>query len=401
MSNNPGATEQLPDEMGEPLEKSLDHLVEHSRPWHDVGENDELAPSEKRQDLIHAHGGESKSWIKKLWPSSETVDHLFKYEHMGNYVIDRQNGRKIFESMPLYVRVGMHLLFVSGATYMSYPSIESMLESKSQRQGELYDETGPGVKEHIQSFIDTYKLPLNELLIQDLDKYPTFNSFFSRRLAPSARPITSPEDTSIVCVPSDCRLTVFQTVDQAKQFWIKGKQFTLKTLLCGDNGEEDEGLQAVWGDEKSAVAVCRLAPQDYHRFHSPVEGTLVSLKDIKGTLYTVNPQAVNEDLNVFTLNKRAVMLIHANLGPGREQVPVVLVAVGAMLVGSIGWSKKPGDKIAKGEDMGWFQYGGSTVICVFPSATGITFDEDLVTHSKASMETLVRVGMEMGKVAPA
>lgn len=49
------------------------------------------------------------------------------------------------------------------------------------------------------------------------------------------------------------------------------------------------------------------------------------------------------------------MLINANVGANRPAVPVALVAVGAMLVGSIGWSKKPGDKVAKGEELGWFQ----------------------------------------------
>lgn len=46
---------------------------------------------------------------------------------------------------------------------------------------------------------------------------------------------------------------------------------------------------------------------------------------------------MNEDLNVFTMNKRSVMLIDANLGPGREKVPVAFVAIGAMMVGTIGW----------------------------------------------------------------
>ena len=76
------------------------------------------------------------------------------------------------------------------------------------------------------------------------------------------------------------------------------------------------------------------------------------------------------DLDVFTMNKRSVMLIHANFGPSKSAVPIAFVAVGgtcdltstiqlnvlsAMLVGSIGWSKKAGDRIAKGEELGWFQ----------------------------------------------
>jgi phosphatidylserine decarboxylase len=125
---------------------------------------------------------------------------------------------------------------------------------------------------------------------------------------------------------------------------------------------------------------------------------VVSVTDIPGQLYTVNPQAVNEDLNVFTLNKRSVCLLHADLGPGKEATPVAFVAIGAMLVGSIGWSKKPGEMVIKGEELGWFQYGGSTTIVVVPRAAGVFFDDDLLATSEKMMETLVRVGMEIGRV---
>lgn len=69
-----------------------------------------------------------------------------------------------------------------------------------------------------------------------------------------------------------------------------------------------------------------------------------------------------------------------------------------MLVGSIGWSKKPGDKVLKGEELGWFQYGGSTVITVFPSAAGIQIDGDIKANSEKKTETLVKVGMEIASV---
>jgi len=192
-------------------------------------------------------------------------------------------------------------------------------------------------------------------------------------------------------------LTAYNTVDQAKQFWIKGKKFTVENLLT-NNDPNDTIFKEISSDNACAIAIARLAPQDYHRFHSPVDGVLGEIKDIKGELYTVNPQAINEDLNVFTLNKRSSLLIHADLGEGRESVPVAFVAVGAMLVGSIGWSKKPGDKVAKGEELGWFAYGGSTTIAIFPSVCGVSFDQDIITNSEHSMETLVRVGMEIGKV---
>ncbi|ODN96548.1 phosphatidylserine decarboxylase [Cryptococcus wingfieldii CBS 7118] len=387
----PKPTQPLPEELGAPLEDSLDHIVSNSKAVKG-SHKDQLAPSEIREDAVHSHGAAAKKWVSKFFPSEETLDHLFAAQHMGNYVIDRVSGKKIFETMPIYVRIGMHLLFVSGNSYMSYKSVEKLLQDKSIKQGKTYDRTGPDVREHIEAFIATYDLPLNELLVQDLDQYPTFNSFFSRRLVPTARPITAPHDPTIVISPADCRVTVYETVDLAKQFWIKGKQFDIPSLLLGDEAEQANG--------KASLIISRLAPADYHRFHSPVEGTIVGIKDIEGELYTVNPQAINEDLNVFTLNKRSVLIINANLGPGRETVPVAFVAIGAMLVGSIGWSKTPGQKVAKGEELGWFQYGGSTTICVLPSRAGLQFDADLKENSLKQMETLVQVGMEVGKVVP-
>lgn len=78
----------------------------------------------------------------------------------------------------------------------------------------------------------------------------------------------------------------------------------------------------------------------------------------------MNPQAVNEvNFDVFTANKRSVIYIQ-HAGTGKK---VAIVAVGAMLVGSVNWTRKPGEEIKKGEELGYFAYGGSTVIAVFPT----------------------------------
>jgi len=103
---------------------------------------------------------------------------------------------------------------------------------------------------------------------------------------------------------------------------------------------------------------------------------------LPGDYFTVNPQVVNEALNVFTANRRDVLIINANLFPTSKDetpivVPVAFVAIGALLVGSVNWSKKPGETVRKGDDLGWFAYGGSTVVCVFPREAGIQWDDDL------------------------
>jgi phosphatidylserine decarboxylase len=94
----------------------------------------QLTPaSELRRDAVGAATPTTaeKGWLKHFFPSADTVDRLFAREHMGNFVVDRQSGRKVFESMPLYVRVGMHLLFVSASQAMAYRAVEELLIAQS------------------------------------------------------------------------------------------------------------------------------------------------------------------------------------------------------------------------------------------------------------------------------
>lgn len=171
---------------------------------------------------------------------------------------------------------------------------------------------------------------------------------------------------------------------------VKGRQFTRKNLL------KSPALAKALGPNP-ALAIFRLAPQDYHRFHAPVTGRLESLKHIPGDYYTVNPQAVNERFDVFTANARSVLALKTDIGE-RKDLTVAIVAVGALLVGSIGWDKKVEETINKGEGLGYFQYGGSTIICMFP--TGVTWDEDLLKHSSDGIEVLVKAGERIGQFVP-
>jgi len=150
----------------------------------------------------------------------------------------------------------------------------------------------------------------------------------------------------------------------------------------------------------SSVAIFRLAPADYHRFHSPIDGEVGEVVHIPGQYYTVNPQAVNEPgFDVFTANTRSVLYMkHTVTG-----LPVAFVAIGALLVGSIRWTNggNQGTSVKRREELGYFAYGGSTIVVLFPQGV-VTFDEDLLKNSEASppIETLVKVGYSLGKTSP-
>jgi phosphatidylserine decarboxylase len=122
-----------------------------------------------------------------------------------------------------------------------------------------------------------------------------------------------------------------------------------------------------------------------------------TIKEIPGTYYTVNPQAINQPgiVDVFCENRRSVMVISRK----PNNAPIIVVAVGAMLVGSIKYNPGivSGADIKRGQCLGAFQYGGSTVIVLCPRGEMVP-DQDLVENStQQNCETLVKVGWRIGK----
>nr|KAJ0198114.1 hypothetical protein LSAT_V11C700373060 [Lactuca sativa] len=216
-----------------------------------------------------------------------------------------------------------------------------------------------------------------------IDHFKTFNEFFIRELKIGARPIACVGHDDVAVCAADSRLMAFKTAEESRRFWIKGKKFSLQGLL-GNLPCSNDFIDGT-------LVIFRLAPQDYHRFHFPVSGTIDQIVDIPGCLYTVNPIAVNSKYcNVFTENKRAVSIISTS-----DFGKVAFVAIGATMVGSISFTKKKGDYVQKGDEFGYFSFGGSTVICVFQKDS-IALDEDLLGNSARSLETLVTVGMQLG-----
>lgn len=354
-----------------------------------------LAENKNQPPTSHIHGSattkESHAWLTKILPHG-TIQSVENKFHLGNYVIDRQTAEKTWEAMSIYVRVGMHLLYYGSEQEkaLHWKRTLQLLKDQSEKMGREYD--SPESKQHIIPFIQSFQLEstLYEMVQPDPSAYSTFNEFFAREIKESARPIAEPENDLVTSSPADCRLTAFPTVDLAKKYWIKGYGFTLEHLL----GDAELASQFDGG----SIVIARLAPQDYHRWHAPVSGTVRGVTEIPGAYYTVNPQAINEPgtLDVFCENKRSVMLVERS----STGSPIAIVAVGAMLVGSIKYvngANEPGTEIRRGQCLGAFYYGGSTVIVLYPAGEAV-LDEDLVRNStEHKMETYVKVGWSVGR----
>jgi len=260
-------------------------------------------------------------------------------------------------------------------------------------------------KQQIKAFVEFYNIKMEDFQPSDISAYPTFEDFFVRAHKPGSRPIYAEDDPSSAVVVADSRVVVYETVQQSKKLWIKGYDFSITNLVM------DNRLGAQFDD--GAVASFRLSPQDYHRYHSPVTGKIKLFRSIPGDYYQVDPVALQSDIDILDRNARDYVVVETeHLGD------VLFVAIGATDVGSVKYVKRIlvavftlliflrihdrwqmlGNEIRKGEELGYFQFGGSSIIVAFQKGR-ILFDEDLLSLSKEAIAMDVEVGMSLGRAA--
>ena len=239
----------------------------------------------------------------------------------------------------------------------------------------------------ILPFIAKYNIDVDEFAKSAFD-FRSFNEFFFRALKPASRPITPGDQVAVF--PADGRHLAFPDVDAAAGFYAKGQKFTLAELLGEDRLPESErtlSRQFAGG----AMLISRLCPVDYHRFHFPVEGTPGETRRINGFLYSVHPIALLRSVRFLVQNKRDLTVVET---PAFG--PVAMLEIGATNVGSIRQVFVPGRTAPKGEEKGFFAFGGSCVITLFARGR-IKFDADLAAQSAQGTETYARMGDRLGE----
>jgi phosphatidylserine decarboxylase len=232
----------------------------------------------------------------------------------------------------------------------------------------------------IQPFIKAFHVDASEFL-EPVSSFASFNEFFIRRLKPDLRPMAEGDDVAVL--PADARYLVFPDIQKADGFWVKGKKFSLRELV------QEDSLAARY--ERGAMVIARLCPVDYHRFHFPCQCVPGASKLINGPLFSVNPMALKRNIEILSENKRMVTELEtSNFGK------VLYIDVGATYVGSIIQTYTPGKSYAKGEEKGYFSFGGSCLILLFEPSK-IVFDQDLIDASLRKMEVRGFLGQSLGR----
>lgn len=226
----------------------------------------------------------------------------------------------------------------------------------------------------ISKFIERNEINMD--IYEECD-YSSFNDFFTRKIKPDSRPV--PEDLDVLISPCDCLATVYP-IQENTTFSIKNTEYTLRSLLRSPRlAKRFRGGYAY---------VLRLTVEDYHRYLYSVSGKQSKNYHIDGTYHTVNPIA-NDYLPIYKENTREYTVIHS-----KEFGDVLQMEVGALLVGKIS-NHKQSTVVTRGEEKGFFEYGGSTIV-VLTQKGRVTPRSDLLTNSKNGYETKVLQAHPLG-----
>lgn len=216
-----------------------------------------------------------------------------------------------------------------------------------------------------RSFARRYGADLTEVGV-DLAEFPSLAAFFQRPLRDGARPV---DDRALVW-PCDGRVVTAGPIDGDRIEQVKGVDYALSELVGSPTlgARLDDGSQAT----------VYLAPGDYHRVHAPFDARILAIRPIGGTLFPVNPPAVRAIDGLFVRNARVVF--ECELGDGRAGA---IVMVGALNVGDVHRSVEVGATIRRGDEVGRFGFGSTTVALVGRGS---------IAFASTPPETVVRCG---------
>ena len=212
-------------------------------------------------------------------------------------------------------------------------------------------------------------------------EYSSYNDFFTRKIRPDKRPVVM--DSEILITPGDGKISAYPITEDGR-FFIKNTSYTVKELLC--DGKLARHYVGGW------IYVLRLSVCDYHRNCYVADGQKSAQRRIPGVFHTVNPVA-NDHYPIYKMNTREYCLLR-----NKELGSVLMMEVGALMVGKICNYHLENRLVGRGEEKGCFEFGGSTIVLMTEPGRVLP-DQDIREHTEKGWETIVKLGEEIGKCA--
>lgn len=192
--------------------------------------------------------------------------------------------------------------------------------------------------------------------------FASFNAYFHRQIKPEFRPISSPKNPKVIVSPNDGTVVTWaRDVQPFANFWLKGQPYSLVNMLAGS-----EYTERFFGGD---VFQSFLSGADYHRWHAPIDGVVRSAQVVHGLMFS-DAESAGFDPTAATysqgyeasVNTRGLVFIESK----DSRIGMVCVMpIGITEISSVTIEVKPGDRVKKGDELGYFSYGGSSMCLVF------------------------------------
>jgi len=245
-------------------------------------------------------------------------------------------------------------------------------------------------KQSEQTFYNSPGYNMDEYL-RPRGGWKSFNQIFARHFKPGFRPVAAISDHSVIISPADFTFAGQWEIRKDSNVTVKNLNWNINELLEGSPYKErfTNGL-FIHG---------YLGPTDYHRQHAPLGGTVLEARVIHGQVYLeVEAKAVNDNPAIHTLHLKRVYDCLDNTGYQFAQTrgliildtPIGLIAilpVGMCQVSSVVITAEVGITVRKGEELSYFQFGGSDMVMLFESSSNVSFIAQPGIHYK--MGTMV------------
>lgn len=227
----------------------------------------------------------------------------------------------------------------------------------------------------IKPFVRRAGIPLEDFLGAP---YNSYNDFFCRKIKPQLRPVSMDPEEFIS--PCDSRLTAL-AITPEQRFFLKGSTYTLESLLR----DPDLGQQFSGG----WCLIFRLCVDDYHRYCYVADGEKSENVILPGVLHTVNPIACDH-YPIYKENAREYSVLQT-----KQWGQILMMEVGALMVGKI-VNHHGAAQVFRGQEKGYFQFGGSTVVLLV-GKDRLALNEEILENSQKGLETRVLYGQSIGK----
>ena len=208
----------------------------------------------------------------------------------------------------------------------------------------------------------------------DENRWKTFNEFFARHLiSPDVRPIAETE----LVAPADSKPQGIWKIDekgdiiQPEGVLIKSRQFNRVSDLLGPDSS--------YGDAFAGGTLTHtfLDVNDYHRYHFPVSGTVVEMNKIPAMDAAGGITVWDEESGRYVLQSQVIgwqaIETRDSIVLDTDYGLVAIIPVGMSQVSSCNFTEglSVGDKVDKGDELGYFLFGGSDIVMIFQDGVDV------------------------------